>query len=262
MSRSAFALPRPLAAALALALTLAMAIAAAPSASAAATPAASVTGSVSVRGDSVGFTATRDGWGAEVVLDLSEASRCTVVTTLVVESGPNVTQTSSCDRGPSSFTLEAGYGLAITGVKVTLLSGWRVKSSGLVALPEPVPAAADAGAIADVFAAMDAAPTEAMILASDGCSVPSEIEGLLGSLDDLSDTFFLACVLHDYGYAQLGNAGLSPLDASRAQLDKDFRDNMLAICPTLPAAEAAACDVGASTFYTAVRIGGGAPFYG
>ncbi|WP_062202747.1 phospholipase A2 [Demequina salsinemoris] len=253
---------RPLVAlALTLLLALAAAVAAAPSASAAAPAAESKSGVVSANHDTVAYTATRDGWGAEVVLDLSAADRCTVRVTLSVVSGANQTKTVRCDDASGPVRVEAGYGTAIRGVTVTLISGWRIKSSGLVTLPEPIADPSDAADIAAVYDAMDLAPTPAMIAASDGCSVPAEIDGLLPALDDLSDTFFLACVLHDYGYLKLGNERLSPTDADRAAIDADFKRNMLAICDTVPPAEQVACDAGASTFYTAVRIGGGAPFY-
>lgn len=93
---------------------------------------------------------------------------------------------------------------------------------------------------------------------SDGCSVPPQLEPVVGDKDKpYGNDFLPSCHRHDFGYRNYKNQGRFTAE-NRKKVDDKFRADMLEWCEknrNWPAKEL--CKITANTYYGAVRLCGG-----
>lgn len=75
--------------------------------------------------------------------------------------------------------------------------------------------------------------------------------------------FLPACQRHDFGYANYGKGSIraNPTDAQRLTVDTKFLADMNAECSRYSGKSLTSCRNWAATYYSAVRLAGGKPFY-
>lgn len=89
---------------------------------------------------------------------------------------------------------------------------------------------------------------------TDGCSVPSRYSHGIGA--EFKGKFAAACQRHDFGYRNFGKRGLDRTEARRAQVDHQFKRDMVDLCDG-----SRRCRIVATIFYAAVRSRGRGSFY-